>query len=101
MTQKDFVKAVAVDVNSKYTAEGKKALTEGNVSDVLSAEVKVITDTLVSGDKLQIAGLGTFCTGERAAREGRNPSTGATIQIPASKTVKLKAAKALKDAINK
>ena len=82
MTQKDFVKAVAADVNGKYTAEGKKTLTEGNVSDVLSAEVKVITDTLVSGDKLQIAGLGTFCTGERAAREGRNPSTGATIQIP-------------------
>lgn len=101
MTQKDFVKAVAADVNDKYTAEGKKTLTEGNVSDVLNSEVKVITDTLVSGDKLQIAGLGTFCTGERVAREGRNPKTGETIQIAASKTVKLKAAKALKEAVNK
>lgn len=66
--------------------------------------VKAFTDTVAAqlkkGDKVQIVGFGTFEVSERAAREGRNPHTGETMQIAASKAPKFKAGKALKDAIN-
>ena len=52
------------------------------------------------GEKVQLVGFGTFEVAERAAREGRNPQTGETMQIAASKSPKFKAGKALKDAIN-
>ena len=52
------------------------------------------------GDEVQITGFGSFGVSERAARTGRNPQTGATIQIAASKAPKFKAGKALKDAVN-
>ncbi len=54
---------------------------------------------IADGSEVNIAGFGKFSTTERAAREGRNPLTGATIQIAASTNVKFKAAKALKDAL--
>ena len=56
---------------------------------------------LEKGDSVQLIGFGTFEVGERAARTGRNPATGAEIQIPASKSPKFKAGKALKDRVNK
>ena len=59
-----------------------------------------ITSALKDGDTIQMTGFGSFSVSERAAREGRNPSTGATIQIAASKQAKFKAGKALKDALN-
>lgn len=99
MTHTDFVKAVAEDVNKKYTEEGKKSLTNENVKDVINSSVTVITDIVKSGDKITIPSLGTFEPSLRAAREGRNPSTGATIQIPAKTVPKFKAAKAFKEAI--
>lgn len=59
-----------------------------------------IEKALVEGDKVQIIGFGAFEVKVQAAREGRNPATGETIQIPESKTVKFSAGKALKDKVN-
>ena len=53
-----------------------------------------------SGDTVSVAGFGTFSVSARAARSGRNPRTGETIAIPASKSPKFKAGKGLKDAVN-
>lgn len=68
------------------------------------AAVKAFTDTvsdaLKSGDKVQLVGFGTFEVSERAAREGRNPKTGESMNIAACKTPKFKAGKALKDMVN-
>ena len=67
----------------------------------LKAFVDVVTEELKKGEKVQLVGFGTFEVSERAAREGRNPKTGKTMTIEASKTPKFKAGKALKDAVNK
>ena len=66
----------------------------------LDALVSVISETLGKGEEVKISGFGTFSVAERAAREGRNPMTGETIQIAASKSPKFKASKALKDVVN-
>ena len=65
----------------------------------LDGLIDAITDTLKKGDTVSIIGFGNFTVKERAARTGRNPQTGATIQIAASKSPSFKAGKALKDAI--
>jgi DNA-binding protein HU-beta len=67
----------------------------------LKAFVDVVTEELKKGEKVQLVGFGTFEVSERAAREGRNPKTGKTMTIEASKTPKFKAGKALKDEVNK
>ncbi len=67
---------------------------------VVSAFIEQITNALARGESIALLGFGSFNVSERAAREGRNPQTGATIQIAASKTVSFKAGKALKDAVN-
>ena len=67
---------------------------------VLKAFVDVVTEELKKGEKVQLVGFGTFEVSERAAREGRNPQTGETMTIAASKAPKFKAGKALKDALN-
>lgn len=59
-----------------------------------------ITKTLQSGDQVTLVGFGTFSVRDRAARTGRNPRTGETINIPASKMPGFKAGKAFKDAVN-
>ena len=59
-----------------------------------------IEDTLKKGDKISLVGFGTWSISERAAREGRNPQTGATIQIAAKKVVKFKAGTELSKAVN-
>ena len=100
MTQKELVKATATAVNAAYKAADKKTLSETTVDDVIKAGIKVASDNLAKGEKIQLNGFGSFEVGLRAAREGRNPATGAKIQIPASNVVKFKAAKALKDAVN-
>ena len=69
------------------------------------AALKAFTDTVVAeelkkGEKIQLVGFGTFEVSERAAREGRNPQTGATMKIAATKAPKFKAGKALKDLVN-
>lgn len=79
----------------------KSELSKKDSEKALNAFVEVITDALKKEEKVQLIGFGTFDLTKRAAREGRNPSTGATIQIPASVTPKFTAGKALKDAVNK
>ncbi len=66
----------------------------------LDGTVAAITSSLKQGGMVTLVGFGTFYVGERAARSGRNPRTGATIEIKASKVPKFRAGKALKDAVN-
>jgi DNA-binding protein HU-beta len=75
-------------------------ISKRQAGDTFDALIDYITETLQSGDRVQIAGFGTFSVVERAAREGRNPRTGETIPIPASKGVKFKPGTSLKDAVN-
>ena len=66
----------------------------------LKAFIDVVSEELKKGEKVQLVGFGTFEVSERAAREGRNPQTGETMKIAASKAPKFKAGKALKDMVN-
>lgn len=66
----------------------------------LDGTVSAITSSLKQGGMVTLVGFGTFYVGERAARSGRNPRTGETIQIRASRVPKFRAGKALKDAVN-
>ena len=75
-------------------------LSRKDAEAAVKAFTDVVADALKNGDKIQLVGFGTFEVSERAAREGRNPQTGETMQIAASKSPKFKAGKALKDAIN-
>ncbi len=78
----------------------KSGLSKKDAEKALSAFTATVVDELKAGNKVQLVGFGTFEVSERAAREGRNPQTGATMVIPASKAPKFKAGKALKDALN-
>lgn len=75
-------------------------LSKKDAEKALQAFVDVVGEELKNGGKIQLVGFGTFEVSERAAREGRNPQTGDTITIAASKMPKFKAGKALKDAVN-
>ncbi|MCQ2081418.1 MAG: HU family DNA-binding protein [Lachnospiraceae bacterium] len=66
----------------------------------LKAFIETVQKTLKKGDKVQLVGFGTFEVAKRSAREGRNPQTGATMKIKASKAPKFKAGKAFKDLLN-
>ena len=66
----------------------------------LKAFIDTVTEELKNGGKVQLVGFGTFEVAERAERQGRNPKTGEAITIPASKSPKFKAGKALKDIVN-
>ena len=90
MNKNDLVAAVA-DITELSKADAGKAV---------DAVFDTITKTLKSGDEVRLVGFGTFTVSQRAASEGRNPRTGETIQIPASKQPKFKAGKALKDSVN-
>lgn len=80
----------------------KANLTKKDAEAALNGFVAAVEETLVSGDKVQLIGFGTFETRERKARTGRNPrKPGETIEIPASKAPVFKPGKALKDAVNK
>jgi DNA-binding protein HU-beta len=75
-------------------------LTKASAQRALEAVLEAITQALAAGESVVIPGFGTFAVGERAARTGRNPQTGAALEIAASTVVKFKAGKALKDAVN-
>ena len=90
MNKQELVDAVAA-----VTGESKAATAEA-----IDAFIDVVTATVSKGDTVQLIGFGSFGTGARAARTGRNPATGAEIQIPAAKTVKFTAGKAFKDLVN-
>jgi len=75
-------------------------LSKKDAEKALKAFTDIVADELKKGEKIQLVGFGTFEVAERAAREGRNPLTGASMKIAASKAPKFKAGKALKDMIN-
>ena len=78
----------------------KTELSRKDAEKALKAFTEVVEEELKKGEKIQLVGFGTFEVSERAAREGRNPQTGETMPIAASKSPKFNAGKALKDAIN-
>ena len=75
-------------------------LSKKDSEKALKAFIDVVSDELKKGEKIQLVGFGTFEVVDRPAREGRNPKTGKSMKIPASKAPKFKAGKALKDAVN-
>ena len=75
-------------------------LSKKDAEKAVKAFTDVVSEELVNGGKIQLVGFGTFEVSERAAREGRNPKSGEVMNIPASKTPKFKAGKALKDMVN-
>ena len=90
MNKNELVAAVA---QATDTSKGDAAKAVDGVFDAIAS-------ALESGDEVQLVGFGSFKVADRAARQGRNPRTGETIQIAASKQPKFKAGKALKDAVN-
>lgn len=90
MNKSELIEAIAT------AADISKAAAERALDGATSA----IAGALKSGDQVTIVGFGSFYVGERGARTGRNPRTGETIQIKASKSPKFRAGKALKDAVN-
>ena len=80
---------------------GSASISKVEAENALNAFTDCITDTLTQGGKVSIIGFGNWETSHRAARSGRNPQTGATIQIPAAVVAKFKAGKKLKEAVNK
>lgn len=89
MTKADLVNAMAE----------KAGLSKSDAEKALKAFTDAITDALKAGEKVALVGFGTFSVGERAARTGQNPQTGEKIEIPAAKSPKFKAGKALKDSV--
>ena len=87
--------------NELITAMSEKAnMSKVDTEKALKAFIDAVTNELKNGGKVQLVGFGTFEVAERAERQGRNPKTGETITIPASKSPKFKAGKALKDIVN-
>ena len=78
----------------------KAGLSKKDAEAALKAFTETVTDELKKGEKIALVGFGTFEVSERAAREGRNPQSGAPMKIAASKAPKFKAGKALKDLVN-
>lgn len=83
----------------KVAAEGK--ITKADADRLVKVVLGSMTDSLTNGEKITIPGFGTFEVRERAAKQGRNPQTGATVEIPARKAVAFKPGKTLKDVLNK
>jgi len=75
-------------------------ITKADASRAVDSVFDTITSQLSSGQEVRLTGFGTFLTSQRKATTGRNPRTGATIQIPASTQPKFRAGKALRDAVN-
>lgn len=90
MNKSDLIEAMASNAGVSKAAAGK----------ALDAMMKSITGELMQGGRVSLVGFGSFSVSDRAARDGRNPQTGATIKIPARRVVKFKAGSELKDAVN-
>jgi DNA-binding protein HU-beta len=90
MNKSDLVDAIADKAN----------LSKADAGRALDATIQAVTGALKKGDTVSLVGFGTFTVRKRAARTGRNPRTGETIKIKASKNPAFKAGKALKDAVN-
>ena len=89
MTKTEVVAAVAA----------KSELSKKDAEKAVNAFIDAVSETLKSGDKVQLVGFGTFEVRERAEREGKNPATGEAIHIAATKVPAFKAGKALKDLV--
>lgn len=83
------------------TLATKTGLTKSDCEKVFNATFEMFKEEFAKGEKVSVAGFGTFKITERSAREGRNPATGETIQIAASKSVGFKAGTELKNVVNK
>ncbi|MDH3871347.1 MAG: HU family DNA-binding protein [Gammaproteobacteria bacterium] len=90
MNKSELIDAVASETD----------LSKADATKATDAVLDTITGALSKGDQVTLVGFGTFSVRDRAARAGRNPQTGETIQIKASKSPGFKAGKALKDAVN-
>lgn len=90
MNKSELIEAIAASADIPKAAAGR----------ALDAVVATITSELNKGEQVALVGFGTFSVKDRAARTGRNPQTGAEIQIAAAKVPGFKAGKALKDAVN-
>jgi DNA-binding protein HU-beta len=90
MSKKDLIDAVAKECE----------LTKEKAGTAVDAALAHIRNSLKNGDEVRIPDFGTFKVASRKAREGRNPATGATIKIPASRVAKFTPSKGLKDALN-
>ncbi len=89
MNKAELIQAVAA----------KGGFSKKEAEAALAAVIDAVTDALKAGDKVSLVGFGTFAVKARAARTGKNPQNGATIEIPACKVPTFAAGKALKDAI--
>jgi DNA-binding protein HU-beta len=90
MNKSELIEAIAAEADVPKAQAGR----------VLDAMVSVVGNALAEGQQVSMVGFGTFLVRERPARSGRNPRTGDTIEIAASKTPSFKAGKALKDKVN-
>ena len=90
MNKQELIENIAVSADITKAAAGR----------ALDSVIDSITDSLKGGDSVVLVGFGTFSVRQRAARTGRNPQTGAEIQIKAANVPAFKACKALKDAVN-
>lgn len=78
----------------------RTGLTKKDTENVVATFIDVIKESLIKGEKISLSGFGAFDVVERAARTARNPKTGESIEVGASKSPKFKPAKALKEAVN-
>ena len=90
MNKSDLIEAMAADAGISKAAAGK----------ALDSMMTNVKGTLKKGGKLSLVGFGSFSVARRAARDGRNPQTGATIKIPARNVVKFKPGSELKASVN-
>lgn len=90
MTKSDLIAVVST----------KTEIKKKEAEAAINAALEAVTEALKAGDKIQIAGFGTFAVKEIAEHQGRNPANGETITVAASKKVAFSAGKALKDALN-
>ena len=90
MNQSELIEKVARATELNQAAAGQ----------AVKAVVNTILDSLAAGEAVRVSGLGTFNVTERPARQGRNPQSGETIKIAASRAVRFHAGKAVKDALN-
>lgn len=82
------------------TVAAKADLSKASASRAVDAAIQAISDSLAKGDDVALVGFGTFSVRDRAARTGRNPKTGESIDIAAARIPQFKPGKALKDAVN-
>ncbi len=83
-----------------HLVDNVEGLTKKQAAEAFDATFNAITDLLNDGERVNVSGFGSFSVADRAARTGRNPATGATIQIPARRTARFKEGKELKETLN-